>query len=118
MKHSFLGQNWIIYQAGAEQAVDKLIRDSHSERLSSLLAINLLWPEQAGQARLIISFYILLITELAGWLTPGLSPLVDMPAAEPPAHHHAVAQPHRGVAVSRLGQVGQLAGGGGAHHLH
>ena len=52
------------------------------------------------------------------WLQPDLSPLVDVPPTEAAAHHHAVAQPHRGVAVPGLGQVGQLAGGAGAHHLH
>ena len=52
------------------------------------------------------------------WTTLDLSPLVDVATTEAPADHHAVAQLHGAVAVPGLGQVGQLAGGGGAHHLH
>ena len=43
---------------------------------------------------------------------------MDVATTEAPADHHAVAQLHGAVAVPGLGQVGQLAGGGGADHLH
>ena len=35
-------------------------------------------------------------------------PLMNVPPAQPPAHHHALPQPHRGVAVTRLGEVRNL----------
>ena len=47
-----------------------------------------------------------------------LSPLMDVSTTEAATDHHAVSQPCGGVAVPGLGEVGQLAGGGGAHHLH
>ena len=47
-----------------------------------------------------------------------VSPLVDVSATEATTDHHAVPESHSRVAVPGLGEVGQLAGGGGAHHLH
>ena len=43
---------------------------------------------------------------------------MDVSATEAATDHHTVSQTRGGVAVPGLGQVGQLAGGGGAHHLH
>ena len=43
---------------------------------------------------------------------------MDMPTTETAADQDTVPHPDSRVAVPGLGQVGQLAGGGGAHHLH